>query len=218
MARARSRKGTGAAIAASILFHLALVAPLAILIPRLPTAKLAPNEPLEVQLSRSSPALESKAASPASAVTHPSVTPTAPPSAAAPTQRAQDHSAAPSATAAAAAAAAVGGGASAGLKSQPGSSGLEEGETAARVRQALRRLSGCETPGFASQAELQACRHDRAQQYAIGEAMRMDTLSSAKRADYDHARDVCDRVYHYSGLDSDSSHTDLPPQVYGNPC
>jgi hypothetical protein len=56
------------------------------------------------------------------------------------------------------------------------------------------------------------------QQYAIGEAMRIDPMSAAKRAAYDHARDVCDQVYHYSPLDDDPSHTAKPPQVYGNPC
>jgi hypothetical protein len=211
MARAQSRKRTGAAIATSLLFHSAMILPLAILIPRLPSPKLGRNEPMEVELSQKSPAVEPGAASRTAHMTPSSVIRAARPSVTDRTQKAQDHPTVPSAVVEAAQ-----GGQRAGSTGQAGSAASGSDVTAGRVRQALRLLNGCETPGSA--AELEACRGERTHQHAIGEAMRMDPLAAAKRAAYDQARDMCQSVYTYSPLDSDPSHTAKAPQVYGNPC
>jgi hypothetical protein len=213
MTQARRRKRTAWAIATSILLHLALILPLAILIPRLPSPRLAGDEPMEVKLRRAGPAL-----GPADTIARSShMTPSfaAPPSPAATInrkQKAQDRPTVPSAMAA------VRIGAGAAPDAQAGSAARATGETTARVRQALRRLGGCAPSALSSQDDLEACRYDRAQQYAIGQAMRMDAMPSAKRADYDHAREVCDRVYSYTGLDSDPNHSAKAPQVDGDPC
>ncbi len=159
-----------------------------------------------MQLSRASP---EGAASPSSAA------PAAQPMVTHRRQKAADRPAAPSAVAATA----VPGGAGAASSAQAGSAPAASGDTAARVRQALRRLGGCETPGLSTAAELEACRHERSRQYAIGEAMRMDPISSsAKREAYDRARDTCQSVYTYLPLDNDPNRGARAPQVFGNPC
>jgi len=213
MTRARSRKRTAVAVAASILFHLTLIAPLAVLIPHLPPSKLGHNEPIELQLRQQRLPTEQATASRASGSAGPPLAPADRSPIANRLRKADGHP-----NPAPAAATVAQGGAGPDPNPVAGSAAPASGETAARVRQALRRLGGCANSGLLSQDELEACRQDRKQQYAIGEAMRMDTLSANKRADYDHAREVCDRVYTYSGLDSDRDHSAKAPQVYGNPC
>lgn len=101
---------------------------------------------------------------------------------------------------------------------QPSNHG--EGGSDAAVRRALRALAGCSGSIQLTEREQESCGREKSEQAAIGAQYEVDPISSsAKRGAFDHARAVCDQVYHYQALDGDDpQHLGHAPQVYGNPC